>query len=217
MQEQATTKKTDKYHPIFNWRNYIKQYIYNEKQKYIMLNIQIESAKKRNDTVLLFKLEKELTFTKQLLVRAKNHVSNIAFNELELEKRKHYLKTIFKKWKNDVCNINDRNGREKINVSNDPYRVIVKLGVDKNGHVSVKMSTPLADIHEKYHMHLIQPPKEVYAKALSEFGYPTWYTDRILSRDSVDGPSMTVQERLAEEKPKKPKKGVSKLNKFKSK
>lgn len=182
-----------------------------------MLNIQIDAAQKRNDTVALIRLEKELLFTKKLLVRAKNHVSSISFNELELEKRKHYLKTIFKSWKNDVCNIEDRNGREKINVPNDPYRVIVKLDVDKKGHVAVKMSTPLADIYEKYHSKLIQPPKEVYAKALTEFGYPQWYTDRIINKNAVEGPSMTVQERLAEEKPKKPKKGVSKLNKFKSK
>mgnify|MGYP001138042562 CR=1 FL=1 len=117
-------------------------------------------------------------------------------------------------WKNDICNIEDKKPREKINVSKDPYRVILKTIIQEDGHISVKLSAPLAELYKKYHANLMKPPHDEYMMALKEFGYPQWYLDKHISSKIVEGPKKTVQDSLLENKLKKSKKHTSTLTKF---
>ena len=209
--------KQPSYVTIYSWRSYVRQYMHNEKTKFKTIENKIKSALQKNEIVKVQTLTPEYNKAKIVFSRAKEHVANISFNERRLEYKKSELRNVFKTWKNDICNIEDKKPREKINVSNDPNRVILKTTINENGHISVRLSAPLAELHEKYHANLMKPPHDEYMRALKEFGYPQWYIDKHNRDDVNEGPKKTVQESLLENKIKKSKKQTSTLTKFKQK
>jgi len=206
--------KRPDYRPIYGWRSYIRQYMYAEVSKFKRIDNELKSAIKNNEIVKIQTLTPEYIKALKVFSKVKEHVANISFNERALEYKKSEIRNVFDVWKKDICNIKDKSKREKIKVSNDPHRVVVNLVVRKDGHVSVKVSAPLAALYEKYHANLKKPPKEEYLLALREFGYPQWYITKHRS-DEVEGPKKSVQESLLDNKQKKTKKQPSKLLKFK--
>ena len=209
--------KPPPYRPIYNWRSYVRQYMFNEKSRFNIIDSEFKLAIKNNEFVKIETLTPKYNKALKVFENAKKHVANISFNERNLEYKKSERQSVFKVWKNDICDINDRKPREKINVSNDPNRVILKITVNDDGHISTKLSAPLAELYEKYHANLMKPPRDEYLRALKEFGYPQWYIDKQNRSAIIDGPKKTVQDSLLETKIKKSKKHNSTLAKFKQK
>lgn len=207
--------KRPDYRPICDWRSYVRQYMFNEKSKFKMIENEIKLAIKMNEFVKIETLTSEYNRALKVFEKAKEHVANISFNERKIEYEKSERRSVFKVWKHDICNIKDKKPREKINVSKDPTRVILKTTVNKDGHISVKLSAPLDELYKKYHANLMKPPRDEYMRALKEFGYPQWYIDKQNRSVIIDGPKKTVQDSLLETKIKKPKKQTSTLAKFK--
>ena len=204
------------YRPIYNWRSYVRQYMFNEKSIFKNIENEIKLAIKRNEIVKINTLIPEYNRALKVFEKAKEYVANISFNERKIEYEKSERLSVFKVWKHDICNIEDKKPCEKINVSNDPTRVILKTTVNEDGHISVKLSAPLAELYEKYHANLMKPPRDEYLRALKEFGYPQWYINKHSNKIN-DGPKKTVQDSLLENKTKKSKKKTSTLEKFKQK
>lgn len=210
-------KKSPLYTPIHGWRFYVKHYMINEKKNFNCIRIELQNAIKNDEFTKIETLTPIYNNALKIFSKAKEHVANISFNERKLEYKKSEKITVLKSWKHDICNINDKKQKESINVSSDPYRVIMKTVIQEDGHISVSLSAPLAVLHDTYHKNLLKPPRAEYLKALSEFGYPKWYIDKHRNDEENQAPSKTVHESLLEGKNKKVKKQPSKLSKFKSK
>jgi len=159
-------------------------------------------------------MEKDLNTLK----KTQGRCLNISIQERKLEFRKETLSNCIREWR-AACPTPLRKPKEPINVSHDPYRVVVKINVNENGHAEVKMSAPLEHIYDTYFKKLRKPPVDEYIVALREFGYPEWVLDKMKAKSLLSPqtePERSVLKALLEEvNKKKPKpKVVSKLTKL---
>jgi hypothetical protein len=229
-------KKTKKYQRVYEWRSYVKGLMYihryriNDNQrdynKYTSLicnRFDRDNNKLRNAFYIWMKVKRNYDDIKnnfkniktqekinqRLLEKDHEMILNIIYNEKLFENKRN----VFMSWKNNICNI-QKKVKEPINVSSDPYRVVLNYDIQEDGHVNVKVSAPLASIYENYFSKLKSPPIDEYVKALEEFGYPKWMINKIKSKHTKPANTINVQEQIAGIV-SKPTKKASTLKKFK--
>ena len=218
MNDIKTSQKCEilirKYIPIHAWKSYVKLTIIEEKKKLL------QAKQATEDVPYNEAYKKEYINRRFQYEKMKLQMTEVSWNQRKMEERKSVLKSTIAAWR-DACPTPRRIINEKISMSTDYFRTLVKLAVDEKGHVNVKIfPSPLINIHEKYFQKFQKPPFEEYTKVLLEVGYPIWFVNRMIKRHKpCPVPKKTVLESLQSKdfKTPKSKKPVSTLKKFISK
>ena len=165
----------------------------------------------------LVEIKKELKCKLETLNITQEKCFQMFVKETNIRRRKETLKSFITAWRAS-CPTPLRKPREPFNVSSDSFRVILKYDIQEDGYVKVKVSAPLAHIHETYTSKGRRPPFDEYIVALREFGYPEWKLKQFIRRHKEQNlPTMSIIDALENTKVKSKTKHISKLQKLKMK
>jgi hypothetical protein len=231
---------------IDHWQNYCRHAIHNDRWRYVetlsaydrlCMDIASNYCKNNKKTVFdiwlnrtkdnsnfievsknkLEQIKKELKVQLVTLNNTREMCCQIFMTETNTRRQKETLKSVITAWR-ESCPTPLRKPNEPFNVPSDLFRVILKYDIQEDGYVRIKVSAPLARIHETYTSKGRKTPFDEHIVALREFGYPEWKLEQYIRRRKEQTlPTQSIAEALESTKIKTKTKQTSKLQKLKTK